>query len=483
MLLKTLDYLRAARRLNLPLTQAEAHARAEADLKELSARPDRKQYLKVFEETAPTSRSVLPSQTEPDADRAAVLWLPVVRWLCAQLLAPTNRRVPAAKRGVVLATFLFMAFAKVRPEVWATKKSFERGHTLRSWSFDYPEGVSKSKHLYESLSVMLAHRDPQMVIHINRQGHPRRPRLQADRARRPGHHAAGHLGDRPGVRARADRRLASARRAAPPVAGLPGAHPRRRRALTTRRCSPTSSPFHAGVRPCFPQGEKKEYAEALHWRDSGGIPKCLCGDLIAAPLPERDALKFKDHNGHYWDAEKRRKEEKTRWRFTCVHYNPRCKDQGTMPVVDSRLYGFYHRDGSHLRAIQRSIYLLRRNAVESVFATLQENGLGGKRLGRADWADDHEMDWLLSCGLMYLTARRLVHETGLYADALEEADTLGLLDQPTLTNPAPGPDELSLARVRRERFQRIGEPRPPSTWPVAETSVAALAGTPAAQAA
>lgn len=107
------------------------------------------------------------------------------------------------------------------------------------------------------------------------------------------------------------------------------------------------------------------------------------------------------------------------------------------------------------------MYLLRRNAVESVFATLQENGLGGTCLERADWADDHEMDWLHSCGLMYLTARRLVHDTGLYHDALDEALDLGLLDQPTLANPTPGPDAISLARMRRARFERIGEPCAP----------------------
>lgn len=41
---------------------------------------------------------------------------------------------------------------------------------------------------------------------------------------------------------------------------------------------------------------------------------------------------------------------------------------------------------------------------------------------------------------------------------------LGLLDQPTESCPAPGPDELTLARARRDREQTLEPPVAPAGW-------------------
>ena len=90
------------------------------------------------------------------------------------------------------------------------------------------------------------------------------------------------------------------------------------------------------------------------------------------------------------------------------------------------------------------------------------------RLGRARKRREHDL--LLCAGLTFLTARRLIHETGLYDEVEDEARTLGLLEQPTLANPAPGPSELELARALREREATIGPPEAPRTWtaPIAQ---------------
>ena len=66
--------------------------------------------------------------------------------------------------------------------------------------------------------------------------------------------------------------------------------------------------------------------------------------------------------------------------------------------------------------------------------------------------------------MLGLTARRLAHDKGLYATTHAEAEQLGLLDQPTESCPAPGPDELTLARAQRDREQNLEPPVAPAGW-------------------
>jgi hypothetical protein len=114
-----------------------------------------------------------------------------------------------------------------------------------------------------------------------------------------------------------------------------------------------------------------------------------------------------------------------------------------------------------------------------LFAALHRLGLAGKGLDRPTWADDHEMELLLLTGLLFLTARRLVFENGLYGYALQEARDLGLLEPLTLAQPASpvSSDRLHQARARRMEVLITNEgilaspaqgTSAHSTWPEAE---------------
>ena len=133
----------------------------------------------------------------------------------------------------------------------------------------------------------------------------------------------------------------------------------------------------------------------------------------------------------------------------------------TRPRDNARLYTYYPRKGDHARAHLRRALLTRRNVVESIRAQLRERGLAGREAERAAWAEDQEMAWLLGTALLGLTARRVAWESGAYDFAYAEVDELGLLNQPSTTDPVPGPDELTLNRALRRRDQVLGEPQPP----------------------
>jgi hypothetical protein len=81
-------------------------------------------------------------------------------------------------------------------------------------------------------------------------------------------------------------------------------------------------------------------------------------------------------------------------------------------------------------------------------------GLGGETQERPRWAGDDQMEWLLWLGSMSLTARRVVHDNGLYESVLAEATTLGLLTQATAERPAPGPADRTRPQVRAMRRAR-----------------------------
>jgi hypothetical protein len=216
--------------------------------------------------------------------------------------------------------------------------------------------------------------------------------------------------------------------------------------------------FKWGLVPVFPRAG--DYAASLPYVGSEGVPQCSCGEM-----------KLKDTDAFY--TAKRRAKERiprgqeaprldARLRWICP--NQLCDPVTTRPFDDPRLYSYLPRGGSSAKAALRAALLLRRNQVESIFASLKHLGLGGTKQERPAWACDEGMDWLLSAGLLYLTARRAVHADGAYDAAHREAAELGLLAQPTTADPAPGPTELELARARRDRTGQLGDPEPPRTW-------------------
>jgi hypothetical protein len=223
--------------------------------------------------------------------------------------------------------------------------------------------------------------------------------------------------------------------------------------------------FDWGIQPVFVQHGK--WSRKLDHHGTNGVPRCPCG-----------AMKRKDTDNFYTAARRQREGIQrgeraprldARIRWVCPNGLPTHRGTTTRPADNARLYTFYPRGGEHELAYQRAAMLLRRNAVESVFSSLGEMGLAGKDHERPGWAGDVEVAWLLSCGFLYLTARRLAHETGAYEAARREAEELGLLEQPLLVNPAPGPSEFELARVRHDRRAAVGEERAPESWPADAT--------------
>jgi hypothetical protein len=216
--------------------------------------------------------------------------------------------------------------------------------------------------------------------------------------------------------------------------------------------------FKWGLIPVFPRAG--EYAASLPYVGSDGVPHCNCGEM-----------KLKDTDAFY-TAKRRAKEGiargqgaprlDARLRWICP--NKLCDPVTTRPFDDPRLYSYLPRGGTSTKAALRAALLLRRNQVESIFASLKHLGLGGSKQERPAWACDEGMDWLLSAGLLYLTARRAAHAGDAYDKAHREAAELGLLEQPTTADPAPGPSEFELARARRAREGQLGDPEPPRTW-------------------
>ena len=107
-----------------------------------------------------------------------------------------------------------------------------------------------------------------------------------------------------------------------------------------------------------------------------------------------------------------------RLRWKCK--NGRCKNASTRPMDDPRLYTYYHRGGDHRLAHLRSALLIRRNAVESIFSSLKHLGVGGTDVDRPRGPTTWRWTGLSLLRLAFQTARRLIHETGLYETAHDE---------------------------------------------------------------
>jgi hypothetical protein len=115
--------------------------------------------------------------------------------------------------------------------------------------------------------------------------------------------------------------------------------------------------------------------------------------------------------------------------------------------VDGRIAGVLYFDVGVLAgnvddaAPFRQAFLLRRGAVESVFSVLGYFGLGDKAQRRMKWGGDLEMEWVLALACLFMTGRRLAHETGLYTLAYEQAIAAGLLKRPKWGTESPWPAE------------------------------------------
>lgn len=149
-----------------------------------------------------------------------------------------------------------------------------------------------------------------------------------------------------------------------------------------------------------------------------------------------------------------------RIQWTCLANQ--CAHRYTKPHIDPRRYRYVPLAGDHSLRYMGGVLFCRRNSIESIFAQMKMGGYFGPGGMRVKWAKTFkEACWAYMLPLLGLTAKRLVHETGLYGDVQDEASRFDLLTPPTPDEPAPGPDPLSLA-ASRERLPI--DPVAPTSW-------------------
>jgi hypothetical protein len=489
----------------------------------VTAGPD----LKAFEDTAPTCSVPVPSKTRQECEVAAVRWLPEIRWLSNFLWRKNNGRGFPGHRHMLIAVLLQMAFGRSRPELSSARDALLAGRPLLNWAHDYPDGCQARSTFFQTFRRLLESKPAAVLPHVNL-ALLKRLAAECDGKGRLRHKEVGKIGIVDATLIEADvaqkspksekhRELLTGRRrekVRPVVYTGPEGNVRRFThgyKLLAIICAETMAPmiwalvsasaderketlllldklfaiwpdcpleilvgdglydgsiefahrlvFDYGIHPCFPMSAG--YAAATPHLKSKGVPVCGCGE----------EMKFKDSD-NYYTLERRIKEGIPRGqqakrldaRLRWVCRNGKCKLVSTRPFDDPRLYTWLHHGGDHERASLRRALLVRRNAVESLFSSLKHLGLGGRAQERPRWACDIGMDWLLSLGLVFQTARRLVHENGLYQRAFDEAQGLGLLRQPSEQQPAPGPNELQLARARQSRAGALEPSQAPVTW-------------------
>jgi hypothetical protein len=218
--------------------------------------------------------------------------------------------------------------------------------------------------------------------------------------------------------------------------------------------------FKWGIQPVFPSA-KGDYKKEFPYAETEGVPTCRCD--------ENPLMKLDEAEGFY-TAERRAREgiargvEETkgfgaRLRWSCSNGRGGCGETAqTRAFEEPRLYTYFPRQGLHPRATERKVLMWRRNAVESVFATLKNLGIGRDKFECPKWAKDVTMEWLVTVGMLGIVARRMIHETGLYDKAIAEADELGLLTPATIQNPSPGPDQDAVLRAREKREAELDPP-------------------------
>jgi hypothetical protein len=219
-----------------------------------------------------------------------------------------------------------------------------------------------------------------------------------------------------------------------------------------------------GIHPVFPVVKGRSTDNP--WVETAGVPCCAHG-----------LMEF-HKEGEFWGATKRRKEgvkpgspppngkgknPRLRWRCPVKEENaPKCPEVATYLKEDPHLNTYLPHKGNSERTALRYVLQARRNTVESLNAQLKYNGVGATWPSRNRWGKDDGMRWLVSLGLLQITAKRLVHLNGTYEKALHEAIDEGLLtkqEEETFTAKLPEPEDLPVPGF-------TPEPGEPSTWPV-----------------
>jgi hypothetical protein len=218
-----------------------------------------------------------------------------------------------------------------------------------------------------------------------------------------------------------------------------------------------------GIHGVFPRNEGRSPNNL--WAKSAGVPQC------------RHGLMKLSKEGEVWDAKKRQREgvppgdppplgkgSRPRNRWRCPEENPdkRCLDAKTYLPDDWHLNTYLPHAGDSRKAATRSVILARRNAIESLFSRIKRLGVGSEWPLRKTWGGDDGMRWLTSLALLQITARKVVHLSGAYAESFQEAVEAGLVtpNEERLFGPRiPGADSRPAPGIRPEAG-------PPSSWDV-----------------
>jgi hypothetical protein len=180
------------------------------------------------------------------------------------------------------------------------------------------------------------------------------------------------------------------------------------------------------LHPIFTRGEPRETNVSRNrgrgWRVVDGQPYCRCGGM---KLRGRD---------DFYEADQRLKDgvprgtpppendNLPRIRWTCP--NRLCPEVSLWVAENPRDHTWWPRGGDSVWAYRRRALELYRSGVESLFAVAKHNGIGTHD-GRALWARDRGIAWLLGLHLLGRTALRVAHETGSYALIHDEFRELG----------------------------------------------------------
>ena len=447
----------------------------------------------------PTSRSVTRGNIVPEIEVAAANRLPTMAWLYEQL----HRCVPGrnADRRFAVAVLVYMTTLSLRPEVRFSTRML-RQSPLAMWVFDHPATAAKTS-VYDHIKGICLRNSTDLAVHANveliRQlaeirgadGEPlhpdigkiglvdgsllqahlpqRKPNGPAERAAMLNGrwHKVGYIvytDSNGNVTARCHGHkvvaicdLASTR----PIVwtngpASMGERDACRQLLKTLFELWPDCPMHTligdslfdqdeafamelefdwGLHPCFPRAGK--VSRAYPHVENEGVPSCAHG------LMHRDK-----HDGfptHKWRLKngiprgQRAREDEARIRWNCPDKDPGCRNVTTRPRDNPRLYTFFPLAGDSPLAIERKALLSRRNSVECVYSVLESRGVGGEGHQRLKLIGDSPADWIISLAALHLTAARVAHETGAYADTYAAAEHLGYLAEPTAHDPFPYP--------------------------------------------
>ena len=191
-----------------------------------------------------------------------------------------------------------------------------------------------------------------------------------------------------------------------------------------------------GIHPAF--YKRGEWGQAHLWAETDGTPKCS----------QHGLMRLQQSQGFFAGAEGRAKRRAVgiqdgqavnlraafhRWYCPVCQPEPRRgKRTYTRFMENPRLYAFLPRRGDAPRVGLRQALGHRRNAAESVIASLESWGIGLTGKAGPFWCNKpDDMPWLINGALASMTFRRLAHAEGRYETSLAEAKTRGYLTPPT----------------------------------------------------